>query len=152
RQIEKFRGSGTWDDRAVAALTEKYGAEMANDLIDLGTLYKEFEDRSSYPWLVSRSAQAEASLGDICTGGRVASLLEFFRGHQDDWSDETFPSIAKGLLFASRRFRVSPLLLRGLGVTSVDEIHSAIGPLSFLQDRGDRLIVAEALVGTSRSC
>ena len=39
-------GSLTWDDGAVADLTERYGAELANDLIDLGILYKEFEDRS----------------------------------------------------------------------------------------------------------
>jgi hypothetical protein len=41
---------------------------------------------------------------------------------------------------------VSPLLLRGLGVNAVDEIHSATGPLSFLPDGGDRLVAAEALI------
>lgn len=139
-------GPITWDDGAVADLTERYGAELANDLIDLGILYKEFEDRSGYPWLVSRAAQGEASLADGAKGVRLLSLLGFFRGHQDDWSDEAYPGIAKGLLFARRRIRVSPLLLRGLGVTSVDEIHSAAGPLSFLPDEGDRMVAAEALI------
>lgn len=142
----RIESDGSWDDGAVADLTERYGAELANDLIDLGILYKEFEDRSGYPWLVSRAAQGEASLADGVKGVRLLSLLGFFRGHQDDWSDEAYPGIAKGLLFSPRRVRVSPLLLRGLGVTSVDEVHSASGPLSFLPDEGDRMIAAEALI------
>lgn len=145
RRIETD-GTVTWDDAAVAALQDRYGAELANDLIDLGILYKEFEHRSGYPWLVSQAAQVEASRGDGLKSLGTVSLVEFFHGHQDDWSDENFPGIAKGLLFDPRRSRVSPLLLRGLGVTSVDEIHSATGPLSFLPDQGDRMIVAEALI------
>jgi hypothetical protein len=139
-------GSITWDEGAVADLTGRYGAELANDLIDLGILYKEFENRSGYPWLVSGAAQGELSLAGGTRGARLVSALEFFRGHQDDWCDESYPGLAKNLLFISRRSRVSPLLLRGLGVTSVDEIHSAAGPLSFLPDGGDRMIAAEALI------
>lgn len=145
RRIESG-GSVTWDDGAVADLTERYGAKLAGDLIDLGILYKEFENRSGYPWLVSRVAQEEASLAAGVKGVRLLSLLGVFRGHQDDWSDEAYPGIAKGLLFARRRIRVSPLLLRGLGVMSVDEIHSATGPLSFLPDEGDRMVAAGALI------
>ena len=145
RRIESD-GCATWEDGEVADLTERYGAELANDLIDLGILYKEFEDRSGYPWLVSRAAQGEANLANGVKGVRLLSLLDFFRGHQDDWCDETYPGLVKGLLFSTRRIRVSPLLLRGLGVTSVDEVHSATGPLSFLPDEGDRMIAAEALI------
>jgi hypothetical protein len=119
---------------------------LANDLIDLGILYKQFENRSGYPWLVSQAAQGEAGLADGVKSVSLVAALEFFRGHQDDWSDEAFPAIARGLLFASGRFRVSPLLLRGLGVNSAHEIHSATGPLSFLPDEGDRMIAAEALI------
>lgn len=100
---------------------------------------------ATHGWF-SRSAQREASLADGVKGMRLLSLLGFFRGHQDYWSDEAYSGIAKGLLFARRRIRVSPLLLRGLGVTSVDEIHSATGPLSFLPDEGDRMVAAEALI------
>ncbi len=139
-------GPITWDDAAVADLTERYGAELANDLMDIGILYKEFENRGGYPWLVSRAAQGEARLAGGFKGGRLLSAHDFFRGHQDDWSGDAYPGVAQGLLFASRRFRVSPVLLRGLGVTSVGEIHSATGPLSFLSDEGDRTIAAEALV------
>jgi len=146
RRIELGGGSTTWDDGAVADLTKRYGAELANDLIDLGTLYKEFENRSGYPWLVSRAAHEEATLTVGTKGTRLVSALDFFRGHQDDWCDDSYPGIAKGLLFGGSRSRVSPLLLRRLGVTSMEEIHSAAGPLSFLTDRGDRIIAAEALV------
>lgn len=139
-------GSIKWDHAAVADLTERYGAELANDLIDIGILYKEFENRGGYPWLVSRAAQGETRLAGGVKGVRFISALDFFRDHQDDWSRDAYPGVAQGLLFASRRFRVSPLLLRGLGVTSVDEIHLATGPLSFLSDEGDRMIAAEALV------
>lgn len=145
RRIESG-GSITWDDGAIADLAKRYGAELANDLIDIGILYKEFEYRSGYPWLVSRTVRGEVSFADGVRGARLISLLDFFRGHQEDWSDEAYPSITSGLLFARRHIRVSPLLLRGLGVTCVDEIHSATGPLSFLRDEGDRMVAAEALI------
>lgn len=145
RRIESD-GSVIWDDEAVAALSARYGTELANDLIDLGILYKEFENRSGYPWLVSQAASGEVSLVDGLKGERLVSALDFFRGHQDDWCDDTYPGLAKGLLFPTRRIRVSPPLLRGLGVTSVNEIHSAQGPLSFLPDAGDRMVAAEALI------
>lgn len=138
----------TWNDTAFADLAERYGAELANDLVDIGILYKELENRGCYPWLVSRTAQGEARLAGGVKGARLISALDFFRGHQDDWSRDAYPGVAQGMLFASRCFRVSPLLLRGLGVTSWDEIYSATGPLSFLSDEGDRMIAAEALVAS----
>lgn len=136
RQIE-LNGPMSWDKAAVADLSGKYRAELANDLIDLGVLYKEFANRSGYPWLVSRASQGEAGRAGGLKGARLLSILDFFHGHQDDWSDDAHPSVAKELLFPYRNIRVSPLLLRGLGVSSVDEAHSAKGPLSFLPDEGD---------------
>lgn len=41
---------------------------------------------------------------------------------------------------------MSPLILRALGVKSVEEVHAAEGPLSFLPDRGDRLVATHALL------
>lgn len=146
RRIDSY-GPIVWEDGAVADLMEeRYGPELANDLIDLGVLYKGFEDRGGYPWLVSGGVEGEASFSNGTKGKRLFSLLEFFRGHQDDWSDDTYPGVAKGLLWARRSVRVSPLLLRGLGVTSVEQIHSIRGPLSFLPDEGDRMVAAEALI------
>lgn len=146
RRIESARGCVTWDDASFADIAQRYGPELPNDLLDLGTLYKEFQNRSGYPWLVSEAAQAEFSLAGDIKGVRLNSLLDFFRGHQDDWCDDAYPGLAKGLLFPSRRIRVSPLLLRALGVTAVDQIPSETGPLSFLPDGGDRLVAAQALI------
>src|SRR5689334_8164274 len=84
RQTE-LNGPMAWDEAAVAELAGKYGAELANDLIDLGVLYKEFEHRSGYPWLVSRASQVEAGLAGGVKGARLVSILDFFHGHQDDW-------------------------------------------------------------------
>lgn len=41
---------------------------------------------------------------------------------------------------------MSPLILRELGVKSAEEVHTADGPLSFLADRGDRLVASHALL------
>ena len=60
RKLE-MEESVVWDDAAVAELTGIYGQELANDLMDLGILYKEFESQSGYPWLVCRGAEDEVS-------------------------------------------------------------------------------------------
>ncbi|MEZ5343904.1 MAG: hypothetical protein R2706_21425, partial [Acidimicrobiales bacterium] len=145
-RLLETRGSIIWDDGAVDDLAQRYGPHLANDLVDLGILYKEFENRSGYPWLVSRTVQWEVEQAGGIKGDRLRSLLQFFRGHQDDISIDAYPGIAQGLLFRVPSARVSPLLLRGLGVSSVDEVHSESGPLRFLRDRGDRTIAGEALV------
>ena len=49
-------------------------------------------------------------------------------------------------LFVRRHMRLSPSMLRGLGVTSLNEIHSATSTLSFLSDDGDRMVDAYALI------
>ena len=56
-RIESY-GFITCADGADADLTERYAAELANDVMNLGILYKEFEDRSSYRWMVSRAAKS----------------------------------------------------------------------------------------------
>ena len=145
RQLESA-GSITWDDAAVVDLGRKYGADLANDLIDLGILYKEFESLGGYPWLVCNAADKEAARLRGRKGQRLGELIRFFRGHQEDWSCDAYPGITQGLLFNSWSTRVSPLLLRGLGVSSIEEVYAAGGPLSFLPDRGDRVVVAQALI------
>jgi hypothetical protein len=136
----------TWDDRAVGDLARRYGPDLAADLVNLGILYKEFENRSGYPWLVSRAVQGEVARTGGIKGDRLESLLRFLRGHQDDWSIDAYPGIAQGLLFRAHSARVSPLVLRGLGEGAVDDVYSATGPLGFLPDQGDRTIAGEALV------
>ena len=145
RQCEQS-GAVVWDDQAIGELQRRYGPDLAVDLLDLGTLYKEFEARGGYPWLVCRTSIDEASQFLGGRGPRLRQLITFLTGHQDEWSDDSYPGIAKGLLSGSRPSRVSPLILKGLGVTSKEAIYSADGPLAFLPDEGDRMIAAYALV------
>jgi len=144
RTLEAAGGRVIWDDVQFRELAERYGPEHARDLVDLGTLSTEFESRSGFPWLVSETTQHEISRADQVR--RLGSLLEFFRDHQNDWSDDAYPGLAKGLLFPRWPARVSPLVLRALGVTSVDQVEAATGPLSVLPDEGDRSIAARALL------
>jgi hypothetical protein len=145
RQLEAA-GSVMWDDAAVAALRRRYGIELATDLIDLGILYKEFESRSGYPWLLCMTTEEEAAPTSGRKGERLREALRFFRGHQEDWTTDAYPGVAQGLLLPSRPIRVSPLLLRGLGGSPLEKVFSKDGPLSFLEDDGDRAIAAHALI------
>jgi hypothetical protein len=101
-----------WDDAAVAALTATYGEDMANDLLDLGVMYKHFEDLGGYPWLVCDVNASEASLLGGDRGIRLNDIIRFFNGHQDDLCNDAFPAVALGLLGEARAARVSPLILR----------------------------------------
>ena len=65
--------------------------------MELGMLYEEFKDRSNHPWLVSLPAQGATDLGDGVNGVSPLSLFGFFRGHLDDWCEEVFSGLAKGL-------------------------------------------------------
>ncbi|UJR83203.1 hypothetical protein [Sandaracinus amylolyticus] len=145
RQLEA-NGPMVWDDVATAELVRQYGTDLAHDLIDVGILYKRFEWYGGYPWLVCDAALEETGLLQGPKGRSVRDLLEFLVGHQEQWSNDAYPGIAQGLLLAKGRARVSPLILRGLGVQSVEELHAADGPLSFLADRGDRLVATHALL------
>lgn len=143
RRIEQ---TVSWDDAAVAALTATYGEDMANDLLDLGVMYKQFEDLGGYPWLVCDVNAAEASLLGGDRGIRLNDIIRFFNGHQDDLCNDAFPGVALGLLGEARATRVSPLILKALGVASVEEVFLHDGPLSFLPDGGDRQVAGYALL------
>jgi len=139
-------GMTTWDESAETRLVRRYGKSLAHDLLDLGILYRTFEDQSGYPWLVCNAAVAEAGLLNGPKGASVRNLIEFLGSHQRDWSSDAYPAVAHGLLLSSGPSRVSPLILRALSVRSVEEVHSPHGPLKLLPDRGDRLVAAHALL------
>jgi hypothetical protein len=139
-------GRGTWTEEAERELQAHFGVELANDLLDLGTLYKRFEDDGGYPWLVCNAAVDEAAVLRSAKGDGIRLLVEFLIDHQEDWVGSAFPGIAQGLLLANRRARVSPLILRGLSVSSPEEVVDPRGPLAFLPDRGDRLVASHALL------
>jgi hypothetical protein len=146
RVADQEGGSVHWDDERRGALADRYGAEHADELIDLGTLYRTFEVRGAYPWLVCTTAVQEARLLRGEKGERVRDMLHFLAGHQEDWTVNAYPGIAVGLLLPVGPTRVSPLVLRGLGVRSSEEVLAPAGPLCFLPDRGDRLVAAQALL------
>lgn len=139
-------GSVTWDDAAIANLEHEYGTPLAQDLLDLGILYKTFEHHGGYPWLVCEAAIAEADALKGPKGRRLRELIEFLVGHQEDWSNDCYPGIAQGLLLGRDPGRVSPLILKALGVDSIDTLREPSGPLGFLSDLGDRLVASQALV------
>ncbi|MGN6548682.1 MAG: hypothetical protein ACTHJ3_02130 [Pararhizobium sp.] len=145
RQLED-KGQVVWDDAALLNLANDYGVEIANDLVDLGVLYKEFEDRGGYPWLVCGVNSTEASRFGGARGLRLNDIVGFFGRHQQDISNKAYPGVPIGMLTATGLLRVSPLILKGLGVGSLDEVFAKDGPLSFLGDEGDRRVAGYAVV------
>lgn len=139
-------GSVVRDDAAAAALIQRYGTELADDMIALDTMYRRHEYESGYPWLICSAAVKEAGLLSGAKGESLKQFIEFLTGHQDDWSNDAYPDIAQGLLLTQKRFRVSPLILKALSVKSPEEVHSTNGPLNFLPDQGDRLVATHALL------
>jgi hypothetical protein len=135
-----------WDEAAMHELSTVYGVDMANDLVDLGIMYKQFEYFGSYPWLVCKVNSSEASLSRGDKGSGLRDIIGFFGGHQDDLVNDAFPGVAIGLLGEPGSSRISPLIMKGLGVKSVEQIFSIGGPLSFLPDDGDRRIAGCALL------
>ena len=74
-----------------------------------------------YPWLVSASARQEV---EQHAGSKRPGLLNGWRRlqeHQEDWAVESFRGVAASVLVPSPNVRINPLVLRGLGVASVEE-------------------------------
>ena len=145
RQIEE-KGDVVWDDGAVRTLATQYGREMAVDLIDLGMLHTRFEHFGGYPWLVCETNFSEGAPLYGGKGERIRKITRYFYGHQEDLYVHSYPGTATSLLTENNSIRVSPMILKGLGVETVDQVTSGDGPLSFLHDYGDRLIAHYAII------
>lgn len=100
----------------------------------------------AYPWLVCNSAIEEAGLLEGLKGARLRQILSFFASHQDEWGRDSYPRIAQGILLSQVPLTGSPLVLRALGATTPEHLADYAGPLSFLPDRGDRLLATYALL------
>lgn len=144
-RLLESRGTVTWDEPSIAELAERYGEDLAEDLIALGVLYKSFEWRSGYPWLVCEAAVNEAQLLAGPLGERLRQMIEFLGTHQSEWVPDSYGGVAPGLLFPTPPTRVSPLILRGLCVEAPGDAWAVDGPLSFLPDEGDRKLATAAL-------
>lgn len=144
RQLEA-KGAVVWDDEAVLALSSQYGSDLANDLVDLGTLYKTFEEFGSYPWLVCETNLAEVAQSCGGRGARLQNIVRFYRGHQEDLSCHSYPGVAVGVLDMETP-AANPLILKALGIKKVGQLFENDGPLSFLPDEGDRRVAAYAIL------
>jgi hypothetical protein len=134
RESESASASIHWDEPAIQKLADRFGMDLALDLIDLGILSSRFENHYGYPWTVCYVAVEEAGCLHGSKGTRIKRSLEYFVGHQGDWTG--FPDIVTSV--PSSLSARSQLALPGLD-------WSNDGPLSFMPDRGDRLVVACAL-------
>src|SRR5688500_15368368 len=68
-------GEDDWTEGREVELQQQFGVDLANDLLDLGTLYVRFEDDGGYPWLVSNAAVDEATVLQGAKGNTVRSLI-----------------------------------------------------------------------------
>jgi hypothetical protein len=150
RVLEEAGGHMEWNEEATSQLETRYGPDTAADLMDLGALWIDSQDNgNALPWLVSPSAAAELARSGRQSAREAEDLRRYFEGHQEDWSSWSYPGVALGLLFESATggpARPSPLILRALGVADCDGIVASPGPLDFMRDRGDRLVVRDALL------
>lgn len=141
---------GQWTEEQVTLLEKRYGRGLANELLSLGYLVDYFQYAGGFPWLVSRSSEAE-----IRANGRPGAtnvLLGWTRLAEaaDGWAPLDFGGVAPGVLLGVLRPGgeefINPLILRGLGVSSVADVVADGGPLDFLRDAGDRALVGDALL------
>ncbi len=134
-----------WTEEGVQRLEEQFGARFANELLCLGYLVDHLQ-WEGFPWLVSASAQDEIGRS---RGRRRPGVLrgwERLSESQADWNVSSFRGVAPSVLDPTGAVRVNPLILRGIGVSSVDEITADNGPLSSLRDAGDRALVRDAML------
>lgn len=139
-------GTSQWTEDSLAELEARFGKPLADELIALGYLVDHFQYNGGFPWLVSASAKVEL---ERHLGGKGAALVAGWKrlsDHQHDWAIESFRGVAPGVLTPTADTRIHPLILRGLGVTSAEEIVDDRGPLCALQDPGDRELIRDALL------
>lgn len=144
RQIADRKDSA-WSDEEYAGLCGRYGQQMADDLIDLGCLYKQFEWRGGYPWLVCETNFQEIERARGIHAARLKDIVTFVHGHQDDWVPDSYGGSTPGLLWRKGLKYVSPLTLKGLGIKHPEQLFQSDGPLNFLHDEGDRQMAGTAI-------
>lgn len=134
-----------WTDQDTERLRTRFGRALAEDLFALRNLVHAFEWRSEYlPWIVSAQSKIEFGNHQGTRKNALISGWQYWRDGSDDWAPDSFGPVAPGRL-DSIRHRPSPLILRGLGVTTFEEVIEETGPLAYLPDVGDRQLVREAI-------
>ena len=138
-------GGGHWTEERVQELERQFGPQLAEELLALGYLVDHLQ-WEGFPWLVSATARGEI---ERFQGRRQAGILRGWTRlseAQGDWAIESFRGVAASVLEPSAEVRINPIILRGLGVSSVDEIVGDDGPLSVFRDRGDKALIRDALL------
>lgn len=136
---------GQWSEERIVELETRYGEEMANELLALGFLVDRLQWQG-FPWLVSASARGEIEWLTGTKGDGVRRGWSRLSEAQEDWGIDSFRGVAASVLDPSPEVRVNPLILRGLGVASVDALVAADGPLAKFRDAGDRALIRDALL------
>jgi len=135
-----------WTSSEEESLVARYGKPHANELLALWDLVGAFEEASStLPWLVSESAREELNRHPGTKRARLVQGWSYWDESADEWGIEAFGTVAPSSL-RSGLTNVHPLVLRGLGVSSYEQIIDSDGPLSEFRDEGDRKIIRDALV------
>lgn len=139
-----------WRDADSTKLLHRYG-RLANELLALWELVDRYEmDRCSPPWLVSSSSLFELQRAPV---GRREANLSTWRWLSDNTEGmlpDGYGTIAPGLL-SGEGHPPNVLMLKGLGISSADQLVARDGPLAAFTDQGDRILIGEALLAGVRT-
>jgi hypothetical protein len=134
-----------WTDQRFAQLLYRYG-QFAEELVALWELAELYEHhfQSTPPWLVSVSSREELSRIPDARRGRVLATWDWYHDNSEDWSRDSYQTVAPALLQSTPSVP-NRLLLKGLGVDRYQALLEDGGPLASFPDIGDRQLVREAL-------
>lgn len=132
-------------------IRRRYGAAFAAELFALEELAYRLRWSQGFPWLVSQETQDELRRVSGSKGEGLITGWQYFAGHNEDWAPDSFGSVAPAMLFQRPGLTASPLILKGLGVDTEEQIITAGGPLRVLRDEGDRRLVRTALISGVRA-
>lgn len=142
---DRVEEDADWTEERVAEVESTFGRAFADELLALGHLVSHLQ-WDGFPWLVSASARDEF---ERHSGTKRPGLLGGWTRlaeAQEDWGIDSFRGAAPSVLVPTPDVSVHPLILRGLGVASVEEIVADDGPLATFPDRGDRALIRDALL------
>jgi hypothetical protein len=129
-----------------AEMRARFGTALAEELVALDYLVDRLQWRGGFPWLVSAATEREFERIAASKGDRLRAGWRRFADTQEEWGTDSYGPVAPGVLRSDCLVRPNPLILRGLGVATVDEIVADDGPLRAFRDRGDRELIRDALL------
>ena len=131
-------------------IRRRYGDAFASELFALEELAYRLRWSRGFPWLVSQEARDELMRVSGAKGDGLTTGWQFFAGHNEDWAPDCFGPVAPAMLLQRPGPMLSPVMLKGLGVDTEEQVIAPDGPLRSLRDEGDRLLVRTALLAGVR--